>query len=100
MKKVKRILAVLLTFAMILGMSVTTFAANGKPQETDTATVTITGITGNPTVTLYQIAKGNYGPGGIELIDYTWAEGIKADEAEIRRAPIVLHDRTNSGPDQ
>lgn len=75
MKKVKRILSVLLTFAMILGMSVTTFGANGKPQEADTATVTITGITGNPTVTLYQIAKGNYGSGGIELIDYTWADG-------------------------
>lgn len=82
MKKVKRILAVLLTFAMILGMSVTTFAANGKPQETDTATVTITGITGNPTVTLYQIAKGNYGPGGIELIDYTWAEGADFADKE------------------
>ena len=82
MKKVKRILSVLLTFAMILGMSVTTFGANGKPQEADTATVTITGITGNPTVTLYQIAKGNYGSGGIELIDYTWADGADFADKE------------------
>lgn len=79
MKKVKRILSVLLTFAMILGMSVTTFGANGKPQEADTATVTITGITGNPRVILYKIAEANYGPNGIELIDYTWAENIKAN---------------------
>lgn len=82
MKKMKKIFAVLVALAMILGMSVTAFGANGKPQASDTAEVTINGITGDPTVTLYQIAKGNYGLGGIELVDYTWAEGIKVDEEE------------------
>lgn len=80
MKKMKKIFAVLVALAMILGMSVTAFGANGKPQASDTAKVTINGITGNPRIILYQIAEANYGPGGIELVDYTWAEGIKVDE--------------------
>lgn len=79
MKKIKKIFALLLTFAMILGMSVTAFGANGKPQITDTATLTITGITGNPRVTLYKIAEAEYRSDGNELVDYTWAANIKAD---------------------
>ena len=66
MKNAKRIVAALLASSMVLGMSVTTFAAGttvgskqgtyeNKPDAADRATVKITGITGSPTVTLYQI---------------------------------------------
>ena len=41
MKKLKKILAMALAMAMVLGMSVTTFAAT--PHEGDTTTVKITG---------------------------------------------------------
>ena len=71
---------------MVLGMSVTTFAAGttvgskqgtyeNKPDAADRATVKITGITGSPTVTLYQIAEVEYGPGNVEFVDYKWAAG-------------------------
>ena len=67
MKKFKKILALALSLAMVLGMSVTTFAENGKREKTDSAEIKITGIesftdkegnTAFPTVTLYRIAKG------------------------------------------
>lgn len=81
MNRGKKLFAILLAAVMILAMGMTGFAANGKPEASDRADVTITGITGNPKVTLYQIAAANYGPGGKELVDYTWAAGVTfADE--------------------
>ena len=76
MNRGKKLFALLLAAVMILTMGMTGFAANGKPQAADRADVTITGITGDPTVTLYQIARANYGPGDTELVDYTWAAGV------------------------
>lgn len=76
MNRGKKLFAFLLAAVMILAMGMTGFAANGKPQASDRADVTITGITGDPTVTLYQIARANYGPGDRELVDYTWAAGV------------------------
>lgn len=76
MNRGKKLFALLLAAVMILAMGMTGFAANGKPQASDRADVTITGITGDPTVTLYQIARANYGPGDTELVDYTWAVGV------------------------
>lgn len=76
MNRGKKLFAFLLAAVMILAMGMTGFAANGKPQAADRADVTITGITGDPTVTLYQIARANYGPGDTELVDYTWAAGV------------------------
>lgn len=78
MKKMKKVLAVILSLAMVLGMSLTTFAANGNAE--DTAEVTITGLVGNPQVTLYRIAAGNYQAGDKNaFVKYTWAEGVPAD---------------------
>lgn len=80
MKLRKKMIAGLLTATMVLGMSVTAFAANSqgnhttKPDNADRADVSITGIAGNPDVTLYQIASVEYGPGGVEFVDYNWAE--------------------------
>lgn len=77
MNKVKKLIALLLTAAIVFAMGMTGVAADGKPQSTDTATVKITGITGDPTVTLYQIAKAEYGPNGTELVQYNWADGAE-----------------------
>lgn len=63
MKKFKKIFAVILSLAMVLGMSMTSLAA--KPSGNDTAEVTIKGLTGEPTVTLYQVVAGDYGTNGL-----------------------------------
>ena len=93
MNRGKKLFAFLLAAVMILAMGMTGFAANGKPQASDRADVTITGITGDPTVTLYQIARANYGPGDRELVDYTWAAGVTfANEQAQMRSTLRRRD--------
>lgn len=78
MKKFKKFFAVILSLAMVLGMSLTAFAANGS--SSDTADVTIKGLVGDPKVTLVRIAAGNYqGEGKNAFVKYTWAAGVPAD---------------------
>lgn len=83
MKLRKKMIAGLLTATMVLGMSVTAFAADNqgnyatKPDNADRAEVSITDIAGNPDVTLYQIASVDYGPGGVEFVGYNWAKGAE-----------------------
>ena len=80
MKKMKKILAMLLAMAMVLGMSVTALANQvdtGVANKNDTATVSISGISGKATVRLYQIAEGVYGESGKGLIKYEYKEGIE-----------------------
>ena len=60
MSKIKKVVAMLLALTMVLGMGMTAFAANGKPESTDTIEVKISGITKGAEVTLYQIASGKY----------------------------------------
>ena len=77
MKMRKKIIAGILVATMMFSMNMMTFAANddGKPDSADTAVVSITNVTENPTVTLYQIAKAEYGTNGKEFIRYDWAAG-------------------------
>ena len=86
MKKFKKILALALSLAMVLGMSVTTFAENGKREASDKAEVKITGIesfvnkdneTEYPTVTLYRIAKGDYDTNDFK--GFIWATGVNPE---------------------
>lgn len=85
MKKFKKVFAVILSLAMILGMSLTTFAADGSAS--DTAVVTISGLVGNPQVTLYRIAAGNYqGTGQNAFVKYTWAAGVPEDTVKALEA--------------
>lgn len=71
MKKMKKVLAVILSLAMVLGMSLTAFAAT--PSESDKADLKITGLEKGVTVKLYQIAHAEYGKGSVQgLLKYVW----------------------------
>ena len=65
MKKLKKVFAVLLTLAMVMGLSVTAFAAPAVGTAEDTGTLTVKGIeSNNATVTAYPIAMAEYNNGG------------------------------------
>ena len=111
----KKFLAMLLALVMVMGMSVTVFAAesvpitpvkpltmepsiteiksNGKfaqPSANDKVNVRIGGITGNPTVTLYQIASADYGKDGREgFIQYKWVEANEINFQEATSGQIA-----------
>lgn len=74
MKKMKKLFAVLLTLAMVLGMSMTSFAADTKPVESDKAVVTVDGIEEGATITAYQIIDAKYDNNG--FVGYVWAAGM------------------------
>lgn len=67
MKKMKKIFAALLTLAMVLGMSMTTFAVNitGTPSENDKATITVQNVESGATVKAYQIVEATYNQNNI-----------------------------------
>lgn len=70
MKKMRKLFAVLLTLAMVLGMSMTSFAAEKS------ATITVTGLDKDATVTYTQIIEP----------DTTTATGWKFTNADYAKA--------------
>ena len=85
MKKMKKIFAALLTLAMVLGMSMTTFAA-GTPTANDKKTATVNNVEAGATVTAYQIVKANYddtnGFTGYEAVDGVTIADSKAPTSD------------------
>ncbi len=87
MKKFKKILALALSLAMVLGMSVTTFASSTTtdlfgdvPSSKDNGKITVTNLKAGDTVDIYKIVKANYtenGFTGYESVHYTNADGVK-----------------------
>ena len=76
MKKMKKLFAVILSLAMVLGMSLTAFAAptGTKPVETDKATATVSNVEAGATVTAYRIVEPTYNDKG--FTGYKLAEGV------------------------
>ncbi len=103
MKKMKKALAVILSLAMVLGMSLTAFADdhvsnNANGSSNDSVEVSISGLTGDPApqVTLYRIAKGKYqGTGANSFVKYEWATGItpdtikKAEDGQLSASDVM-----------
>ncbi len=84
MKKMKKILAMALAMAMVLGMSVTTFAADKVPDEKDAKAVTINNVEPNAMYKAYQIIDAAYGADGKNFTHYVWAPGTeKAGEKVV-----------------
>ena len=75
MKKMRKLLALLIAMAMVLGMSVTAFAADEQH--------TITINNGNQyvphTYEAYQVFKGDLSADGTTLTNIIWGEGVNGD---------------------
>lgn len=71
--KAKKVLAMLMASAMIMGTSVTAFAAGTKPVATDAEKVTIQNVESGATLTAYQIIDASYDQYG--FTGYVWASG-------------------------
>ena len=89
MKKIKKIFSVLLTLAMVLGMSMTSFAA---PEAT--AKITVKNLTANDktTLKLYQVVKFNDATSSWEVTDWV-KEALKKDSTlvNLSQKPAVIN---------
>lgn len=103
MKKMKKILAVILSLAMVLGMSMTAFAANSGNDKIfgtadDTATITVNGID-NETgihVNAYKVVEAKYDGAGATFSGYNslyptviTQEMVKADLSTLTSAQLT-----------
>lgn len=78
MSKIKKVLAMLLALAMVLGTTLTTFAEAGvTPSESDEAKATVNNVEATAEVTAYQVVKANYANG---FIGYSAVDGVTIAE--------------------
>ena len=76
MSKIKKVLAMLLALAMVLGTTLTAFAEPvQKPVEGDKATATVNNVEATATVIAYQVVKANYNDAG--FIGYSAVSGYQ-----------------------
>lgn len=111
MKKMKKVLAILLAMAMVLGMSMTTLAApdgSKMPTESDSAEIVVNGVKPGATVKAFQIAEGKWKEGfgftKYNAIEFTASDGTKVKvkdlanpTAEEVTAISNIVDRQNGG---
>lgn len=82
----KRLFALLTVLLTVLGLNATpVFAASS----TDTAELKITNIEGNPTVTLYKIASGEYNAANDSFVKFKYAPGVQITETGPTSAEIA-----------
>lgn len=81
MKKLKRILAILMTMAMVLGMTVTASAEAGvTPTAADKTTASVQKVEKGATVTAYRIIEPNYNNG---FTGYSVVSGVKSYLSDV-----------------
>ena len=73
--KAKKLLAVLMTSAMLFGTALPTFAA-GRPQASDATTVTVSEVETGATVTAYQIANAVYNSNGFVKYESEYVKNV------------------------
>ena len=71
MKQTRKLLAMLLCIAMVLGMATTVFAANTNPH-----TITITHVKTGHTYEAYQIFAGDMSNADNKLVNIVWGTGV------------------------
>lgn len=92
--KAKKILAVLMTSAMLFGTALPTFAAE-KPQASDAMTVTVSAVETGATVTAYQIANAVYNDNGFVKYESTHVKDVaKPTSDEIADVAAKINDGT------
>lgn len=100
MKKLKKVFAVLLSVAMILGMSGTVFAAtatNKAPTPGDKALGSVSKVEAGSTVYAYRIVKPNYvDPTGKAVKGYVAVDGVSVKEPKAPTSEEVTAIATNS----
>lgn len=88
MKKMKKIFAVILSLAMVLGMSMTAFAAEVGTKTNDTASLTVKGLVpGESTeVSIYKVVKWNAAGSTWEL-----GNGVTDADVTLTNNPVTIH---------
>lgn len=87
MKKMRKIFAVLLTLAMVLAMSIPTFADEGATATSTKGSITVSGLVPNEktTVSIYKVVVWNEAGSKWDL-----AEGITDQEVNLNANPVTV----------
>lgn len=97
MERIRKILAVVLTLSMIMGMSTMAFAAGGKPSASDKGTVQVENVEKTATVTAYQIVSANYNDQGFTGYQVVRPGSISAANFQPTSDEIAALAKNTSG---
>lgn len=89
MGKMKKILAIVLTLAMVMAMGMTSFAGNGvKPTADDAKEATVDNVETGATMTAYQLIDASYDDNG--FTGYVWAGGMTNAGQKVTDASAAI----------